>query len=187
MARQIEGVTAIRRLLSKESKPPVEPIVQSGILPRLVELLGAKDAKLQFEAAWAITNIASTEHTRVVVDAGAVPALVQGMMASDSVVRDQCIWCVGNIAGDCTKFRDLLFNTPGALQALMLNIQHPETVTLLQNATWALSNFCRGKPSPPVSVAQPLLPALAWLLNQTDKNVLSDALWGLSYLTDGSE
>lgn len=183
-AQQIEGVTAIRRLLSKESRPPVEPVVQSGIMPRLIELLASPDAKIQFEAAWAITNIASTEHTRVVVDAGAIPALVQGMMASSPEVRDQCIWCLGNVAGDCVKNRDLLFNTPGALQALMLNIQHPETPTLLQNATWTLSNFCRGKPAPPQATVAAMLPALAFLLRQGDKSVLSDAAWGISYLTD---
>lgn len=187
-ARQLEGVTAIRRLLSKESRPPVEPVMATGILPRLVELLAASgDAKTQFEAAWAITNIASTEHTRVVVDGGAVPALVQGMMSADPAVRDQCVWCIGNIAGDCTRYRDLLFATPGALQALMLNIQHPGSAALLGNATWALSNFCRGKPSPPLALAQPLLPALAWLLTQSEPSVVSDAAWGLSYLTDGDE
>jgi importin subunit alpha-6/7 len=165
----------------------VEPILATGILPRLVALVTAPEAKIAFEAAWAITNVASTEHTAAVVDAGAVPALVQGMMAADATVRDQCIWCVGNIGGDCVRFRDALYATPGALQALMLNLQNPETPALLANATWALSNFCRGKPSPPLAQAQPLLPALAWLVTQEATSVVSDALWGLSYLTDGPE
>lgn len=183
-AHQLAGVTAIRRLLSKESRPPVEPVVQAGALPRLVELLASPDSKIQFEAAWAITNIASTEHTSVVVRAGAIPALVQGMMASDAQVRDQCIWCLGNVAGDCVKYRDMLFATPGAVQALLLNIQHPETPLLLQNATWTLSNFCRGKPSPPQPAVAGMLPALAYLLRQADSSVLADAAWGISYLTD---
>lgn len=132
-ARMLEGVVLIRRLLSKESSPPVEAVLKANILPRLVHILGAAtDPKLQFEAAWAITNIASTEYTRhvryharaaracivcervphvpppaasplQVVDAGAVGPLVAGMMSGDATLRDQCIWCIGNIAGDCAK------------------------------------------------------------------------------------
>lgn len=193
VATQLQGVTALRRLLSKESQPPVLPIVGTGVLPRLVSLLAsnthaAGDARLAFEAAWAITNIASTEHTRLVVEAGAVPALVTGMMAADAQLRDQCIWCMGNIVGDSTRYRDALIATPGAMQALMINIQHPETPALLANATWTLSNCCRGKPALTPAIAQPILPALGWLLTQSDApQVLADTLWGLSYLTDSDE
>ncbi len=187
-ARQLEGVNAIRRLLSKESKPPVEAVLRAGVLPRLVQLLAGGagvDTKLQFEAAWAITNVASTEHTSAVVEAGAVPPLVAGMMSGDPELRDQCIWCLGNIAGDCAAYRDGLLNTPNALQAIMMNVQQPHSLQLLRNATWTLSNLCRGKPSPAAAHAQAVVPALAYLVTHTDKDVLTDALWGLSYLTDG--
>ena len=187
-ARQLEGVVFIRRLLSKESSPPVEAVLRANVLPRLVALLAsATDAKLQFEAAWAITNIASTEYTRHVVDAGAVAPLVAGMMSADATLRDQCIWCIGNIAGDCAGYRDGVLATPGALQALLLNIQNPAEATLLRNATWTLSNFCRGKPTPSPAVIATILPALAFLLNSDDREVLQDAAWGVSYLTDGDE
>jgi hypothetical protein len=181
-------VSLIRRLLSKESKPPVEAVLRAGVLPRLVQLLGGGagvDTKLQFEAAWAITNVASTEHTSAVVQAGAVPPLVAGMMSGDPELRDQCIWCLGNIAGDCAAYRDGVLNTPGALNAIMANVQNPHSLQLLRNATWTLSNLCRGKPSPAAAHAQAVVPALAYLLSQTDKEVLQDAAWGLSYLTDG--
>jgi hypothetical protein len=172
-----------------EAHPPVEGVLRSGVLPRLVHLLAASpNPKLQFEAAWAITNIASTEHTRVVVEAGAIGPLVAGMMSADADVREQCIWCVGNIAGDCASFRDAVLATPNVLAALLTNIQQPSTLALLRNATWTLSNFCRGKPSPTPAQVSAMVPALAWLLqNGNDKEVVQDAAWGLSYLTDGEE
>lgn len=63
---ELEAVRAIRKILSVERHPPVQQVLQSGVLPSLVELLKRSDASdIQFEAAWALTNIASTEHTKV--------------------------------------------------------------------------------------------------------------------------
>jgi len=183
----LHGVTCIRRLLSKESQPPVAAVLQSGVLQRLVVLLDCGDAKVQFEAAWAITNIASTEYTAEVVKANAVPALVRGMANADANLREQSLWCIGNVAGESPEYRDLLLGTPGCLEALLQNLAYPANVGLLRNATWTLSNLCRGKPSPAAAHIAAMLPALAHLANNEDQAVLVDAAWGLSYLTDGEE
>ena len=182
---QFEGTHAVRRMLSKEKDPPVVQVLQSGVLPRLVEFLKSPDAKMQFEAAWAITNIASTEHTRVVVDAGCMPLMVQLLRSPSADVREQCIWCLGNISGDGPELRDMVLAIPGAVTNLLLNIQRAANDSLLKNATWTLSNYCRGKPQPPLEAVRPLIPAFAHLLTSPDVEVLTDACWGLSYLTDG--
>lgn len=60
----------------------------------------------QFEAAWALTNIASTSETRAVVNDGAVPALVRNLHHHNPDLREQCAWCLGNIAGDSAVSND---------------------------------------------------------------------------------
>lgn len=187
-AQRYEATRSVRRLLSREEHPPAEDVIKAGLVPILVAELGlVKEEKTQFEAAWALTNIASTEHTRVIVQAGAVPFLVKLMMSKNPDIREQCLWCLGNVAGDGHDMRDLVLKVPGALTNLLLNIKHAATDSLLGNATWTLSNFCRGKPQPQIESIQPALPYLAKLITHPKLDIVGDACWALSYISDGED
>jgi hypothetical protein len=78
-----------RSLLSRERVPPIDRVIASGVVAKMVEFLYQYDMpKLQFEAAWTLTNIASgtSEQTHEIVKAGAVPQLAQLLCCEDAEV-----------------------------------------------------------------------------------------------------
>jgi importin subunit alpha-1 len=187
MGTKFQACQQIRKLLSIEKTPPIQPVIDIGMVPYLVQFI-QQDAMpdLQFEAAWALTNIASgnAEQTKCVVDAGTIPLFVHMLGSANVDVREQAVWALGNIAGDSPPLRDLCLRH-GVMQGLINVFRTSDKVSILRNSTWCLSNLCRGKPQPNLAEIEPALGLVCNLLHSTDNEIVTDALWALSYVSDG--
>ncbi|XP_070579990.1 importin subunit alpha-1-like [Ptychodera flava] len=187
--KQLQATQAARKMLSRERNPPLDAIINAGLIPKFVESLARNDCPaLQFEAAWALTNIASgtSEQTKAVVDHDAVPSFVKLLSSCQENVCEQAVWALGNIAGDGPHNRDLVIRS-GIVQPLLALVTPKTPAPFLRNVTWTLSNLCRNKSPPPsVDAVMQMLPALGHLIYHTDREVLADTCWALSYLTDGT-
>ncbi|XP_076002081.1 importin subunit alpha-3 [Genypterus blacodes] len=184
---QLSAVQAARKLLSSDRNPPIDDLIKSGILPILVHCLERDDnPSLQFEAAWALTNIASgtSEQTQAVVQSNAVQPFLRLLHSPHQNVCEQAVWALGNIIGDGPQCRDFVI-TLGVVSPLLSFISPSIPITFLRNVTWVMVNLCRHKdPPPPMETIQEILPALCVLIHHTDVSILVDTVWALSYLTD---
>ena len=184
---QARACKEYRKLLSIERTPPIAEVVKQGVVPQMVTFLDRDShPDLQFEAAWCLTNVASgtTTHTQAVIQAGAVPKFIRLLSSPNENVREQAVWALGNIAGDSSETRDLVLEL-NAMEPLLNLLTTNSKLSLLRNATWTLSNFCRGKPQPNWDIVQKSIPSLAHLINFDDDDVVTDVCWALSYLSDG--
>ncbi|KAG7664958.1 SRP1 [[Candida] subhashii] len=185
---QLGATVKFRQILSREHNPPIDLVIESGVIPTLVEFM--KDDHpdmLQLEAAWALTNIASGNsiQTRVVIEANAVPLFVQLLYSQSLEVKEQAIWALGNVAGDSSDSRDYVLGC-NAMEPV-LNLFNSTKMSLIRTATWTLSNLCRGKSPPPNwDIVSQAIPTLAKLIYSVDSETLVDACWAVSYLSDGT-
>ena len=155
-----EALGQLRQLLCTE-EPPVSQALELGVMERLCVLLqpGA-DPALALEAAWCVTNIASSGLTDAEAQhvLGASPLLIGHLGNSASPeMQAQAAWSIGNLAADSDVCRATL-RSGGAVPPLVAALAAPAPA-LVHTAAWALSNLARGGAQSPTDlVAAGILP-----------------------------
>ncbi|KAG9046214.1 hypothetical protein FS837_004846 [Tulasnella sp. UAMH 9824] len=171
----------IRRLLQK--RPPhvgVQPVINSGLVSTVVEMLSVDDNKFRAEAAWIVSNIASgtSDQTATVVEAGAIPKLVAMFPTDISDVQENALWALGNIGGDSERFRDMVAEAGGIQPPLdVLDAPEKHTEKVRNTASWVLTCYLtprRAEFGP--DVTGKMIPILAKFLRGAPEDTSYDTL-----------
>lgn len=191
--KRLYYVKKIRQLLSADT-PPINEIVQTGIIPYLIGFLKLRDIPLLFETSWVLTNLVSETNpysTNIVVDNRAVPTLMSLLHIENEEVRNQAMWALSNIAANTGNQRDLILNA-GALPAIVTMvrsaIQNPQQLNLLQLGSWTLGNLCKGEPPPPFELISPIFSCFSDILEVSDDDeTVKNISWTLNELTSNHQ
>ena len=189
------GLAGIRKVLSLRNilnnslahEPPVQEVIDAGLVYDFIKYLDHNLPEFQFEALWCITNIASStsDHTQSIVHKGGIKKVINLIDHEIQEIQEQAIWALGNIAGDSIKIRDRVIQDKG-FEKIIKHFSTAQRPSLIKHCVWAISNFCRSKPAPEYEV---LLPSIDLIISavqkfKNDTDLLVDASWVLSYLTE---
>lgn len=198
---RLKAAVELRTMLSVGANPPIQAVIEKGGCAPLVACLDDHSAAVQFEAAWAIANIASgtTAQTLALLEGSAAESLFR-ILASDQIcgradLCDQCLCALSNIAGDDdVQPRNQLLGCGiiGHLGSLFERIPtfswnlHGR-IQVLRSLTRLMSNLCCGHPAPPLDEVDCAFDYFVQvLLGTDDTQMLADALFGLCCLIEGA-
>lgn len=187
IVKKYTGLVGIRKLLSFQTDPPIQEMIDIGIVPELIQLLKDSPAEFQYEALWCLTNIATgtTDQSNSIVVKGGIPSIMVLMDSNIEELKNQAVWTIGNLASDSQKIRDLLIKEK-AFDKILIILQSTSGAKLIKTCTWALSNFCRVKPILPYEYLKKSISSIsrAMLILPTETEFLTDACFVLSFMTE---
>ena len=129
------------------------------------------------------------QEVQCLMEKGVVELLVEVVKGSGELsVVDQALWCLGNISGEGAENRDFVIEKEIIPRVVQIVMETDGTHSILRQASWLLSNLCRGRPAPEFQWIAPIVPALKRVMDiSKNEEILKDVCWALAYISDQGE
>ncbi|CAG9316488.1 unnamed protein product [Blepharisma stoltei] len=189
-SNQLLGARIIRRLLTKENEIPYEKVIQSNVLPCLIQLIPSLDEQFAYEVLWIISNLAVGEEYCIdyLLSQRSLELLNFILENCKSIeIFSQVMWAIGNIAGTNHSYRDTVIQQLNIDKIAYFLYAHERefSTTDYQNIAWSIHNLVSNKLPPDLNKIKLFIPFLQKIIiNQEDQWVLEDALSSYSIITD---
>uniref|UniRef100_G1KW17 Uncharacterized protein n=1 Tax=Anolis carolinensis TaxID=28377 RepID=G1KW17_ANOCA len=186
---QLKAAQTVSKLLPRPQNPPTNSVIESGIIPKLMDFLYHHDTPaLQLQTAWVLTNIAlgMSDQIRAVVEVNSILGLVVLLSSPHLYICEQAVWALGNIADDDSMYRDtlIIFN----VIPLLLTLVAPTTpIGFLRNFRWTLSKLYGSNDHIQVVMQAGILPRLIQLMTDSEMPFCSLALHAMGNITTGTD
>ena len=180
------GLVGIRKLLLLPS-PPIQELLNVGIIQELIPLLDNSPSEFQYEALWVLTMFSSgsSDQVNMIVCKGLIPKIVKFLDSQIEELKCQAIIIIGNLANDSGKIRDLLIKEK-SFDKILTVLSSTNQNILIKNCIWAISCFFKVKPIPPYNLVKKSIKmiARAIVILPGDTEFLTEAFFILSYITE---
>jgi hypothetical protein len=123
----------------------IQSVLDTGVLPRIVELLGSTDEIVQAAALRTVGNIAtgSRDQTQQVLNANVLPKLYPMLKHEDKDIIKETCWLISNIAAESEHEIQLLIDLNFFSQLIHI-LATEESLAIKKEIVWAISNATDG-------------------------------------------
>ena len=179
---QLESAILLRKLLSLEEDPPIQQILESGVIKTLINIIEtSKDQLLRAEAIWGLVNAARGNSEQIdFLAQKKVPELFIKALEDNLYMVKQAVWGVSNLAANSVSKRNQLLDLGG--MGLVVKVyrrikdQGIKFYGFVDEVIWSASNLCRLRPSPHYSKIIEALPMFVEVLKKRTKNITFDRI-----------
>lgn len=127
--------------LSDGDEDRIQRIINTGIVPTLVKLIGHHFLSIVIPCLRTLGNICTgnDEQTSLVLNSGVLPEIFKLSNHSKKAVRREALWVLSNIAAGSAEHVSLIIQTQDYIQELFKRMMS-DTEEVAREATWVVSN-----------------------------------------------